>query len=163
MPYSARRPSATSALYFPSSDPRWHDAPSADFLTYTRDLLRQEGWRIGNVDASVVAERPRLSPHIPAMRAKLAELLSIPIEPRQRQIKDHRRPRLHRPRRGHRLLHHRPHRTRSVIPWHLDSEVYLATDHSFAPNQTQTPASSAWRGVGVGSARGESPPTLYST
>jgi 2-C-methyl-D-erythritol 2,4-cyclodiphosphate synthase len=66
--------------HFPSSDPRWRDAPSADFLTYARDLLRQEGWRIGNVDATVVAERPRLSPHIPAMRASLAELLALPIE-----------------------------------------------------------------------------------
>jgi 2-C-methyl-D-erythritol 2,4-cyclodiphosphate synthase len=66
--------------HFPSSDPRWRDAPSADFLTYARDLLRQEGWRIGNVDATVVAERPRLSPHIPAMRASLAELLDLPIE-----------------------------------------------------------------------------------
>jgi 2-C-methyl-D-erythritol 2,4-cyclodiphosphate synthase len=66
--------------YFPSSDPRWRDAPSADFLTYARDRLRQEGWRIGNVDASVVAERPRLSPHIPAMRARLAALLDIPLD-----------------------------------------------------------------------------------
>ena len=66
--------------HFPSSDRRWHDAPSADFLTYARDLLRQTGWRIGNVDASVVAERPRLSPHIPAIRARLAELLELPIE-----------------------------------------------------------------------------------
>lgn len=66
--------------YFPSSDPRWGGAPSGDFLTYTRDLLRQQGWRVGNVDASVVAERPRLSPHIPAMRAKLAELLEIAVE-----------------------------------------------------------------------------------
>ncbi len=66
--------------HFPSSDPRWHDAPSAAFLTYTRDLLRQHGWRVGNVDTSIVAERPRLSPHIPAMRAKLAELLELPIE-----------------------------------------------------------------------------------
>jgi 2-C-methyl-D-erythritol 2,4-cyclodiphosphate synthase len=67
-------------VHFPSSDPRWRDAPSAAFLTYARDLLRRHGWRVGNVDASVIAEAPRLSPHIAAMRARLAELLEVPVE-----------------------------------------------------------------------------------
>jgi 2-C-methyl-D-erythritol 2,4-cyclodiphosphate synthase len=66
--------------HFPSSDPRWQNAPSAQFLTSTRDLLRQSGWQVGNLDATIVAEQPRLSPHVPAMRAQLAELLEIPVE-----------------------------------------------------------------------------------
>ena len=66
--------------HFPSSDDRWRDAPSAAFLTYTADLLRVRGWRIENVDATLIAERPRLSPHVPAMRARLADLLGLPIE-----------------------------------------------------------------------------------
>ena len=66
--------------HFPSSDDRWRDAPSAAFLTYTADLLRARGWRIENVDATLVAEQPRLSPHVPAMRARLAELLGLPVE-----------------------------------------------------------------------------------
>ena len=66
--------------HFPSSDPRWRDASSADFLTYTRDLLRQNGWRIVNVDATVVAERPRLAPHVPAVRARVAALLELPLD-----------------------------------------------------------------------------------
>ncbi len=66
--------------YFPSSDPRWHDAPSSDFLTYTMGLLGERGWRLGNVDTTVVAERPRLVPHVPAIRQRLADVLRIPLE-----------------------------------------------------------------------------------
>jgi 2-C-methyl-D-erythritol 2,4-cyclodiphosphate synthase len=65
--------------HFPSSDPRWKDAPSSAFLIYTRDLLAQHGWRVGNADAVIVAEEPRMEPHIPAMRARLAELLQIEL------------------------------------------------------------------------------------
>jgi 2-C-methyl-D-erythritol 2,4-cyclodiphosphate synthase len=66
--------------HFPSSDPRWRDAASIAFLTYTLDLLAEQGWRIGNVDATIVAERPRLTPHVPAMRARLAEALGLPLD-----------------------------------------------------------------------------------
>ena len=65
--------------HFPSSDPRWKGAPSSVFLTYTRDLLQQHGWRVGNVDAVIVAEKPKMTLHIPAIRARLAELLNIEI------------------------------------------------------------------------------------
>ena len=66
--------------HFPSSDARWKDAPSSAFLSYTRDLLAAHGWRVGNVDAVIVAERPRLAPHLPAMRAELARQLAIDLE-----------------------------------------------------------------------------------
>ena len=65
--------------HFPSSDPRWKDQPSAVFLDYTRDLLQQHGWRVSNIDATVVAEHPRLAPHIPAMRTHLAEHLHLDL------------------------------------------------------------------------------------
>jgi len=65
--------------HFPSSDTRWKDQPSAVFLTYTLDLLRQHGWQISNIDATIIAERPRMGPHIPAMRAHLAEHLRLEI------------------------------------------------------------------------------------
>src|SRR5215469_7737469 len=66
--------------HFPSSDPRWKGAPSSAFLTYTRDLLAEHGWHVGNVDAVIVAERPKMAPHIPAIRAELARQLEIDLE-----------------------------------------------------------------------------------
>ena len=66
--------------HFPSSDERWRGAASGAFVTYTIELLARAGWRVVNVDATVVAERPRLSPHAPAMRASIAGLLGIEVE-----------------------------------------------------------------------------------
>lgn len=66
--------------HFPSSDERWKDQPSSVFLTYTLDLLCQQGWRVGNIDATIVAERPRMGPHIQEMRAHLARHLDLSIE-----------------------------------------------------------------------------------
>ncbi|HEX9038132.1 MAG TPA: 2-C-methyl-D-erythritol 2,4-cyclodiphosphate synthase [Ktedonobacterales bacterium] len=66
--------------HFPSSDERWRGAASGDFVTYAIELLLRDGWGAVNVDATLVAERPRLSPHVPAMRASLASLLKISIE-----------------------------------------------------------------------------------
>ena len=66
--------------HFPSSDARWKDQPSTVFLDYTLDLLCQQGWRISNIDATIVAERPRMTPHTPTMRAHLAGRLRLEIE-----------------------------------------------------------------------------------
>lgn len=65
--------------HFPSSDPRWKDQPSSVFLDYTFELLCQHGWHISNIDATIIAERPRMGPHIPAMRAHLVEHLCLEI------------------------------------------------------------------------------------
>lgn len=66
--------------YFPSSDDRWKNRPSSVFLEYTHDLLQQQRWDISNIDATIVAERPQLAPHIAAMRAHLAEHLHLTLE-----------------------------------------------------------------------------------
>ncbi|HEX7733334.1 MAG TPA: 2-C-methyl-D-erythritol 2,4-cyclodiphosphate synthase [Ktedonobacteraceae bacterium] len=66
--------------HFPSSDPRWKDQPSTVFLDYTFDLLCQHGWRISNIDTMIIAEQPRMGPHIQAMRAHLAERLRLEID-----------------------------------------------------------------------------------
>ncbi len=65
--------------HFPSSDLRWKDQPSSVFLDYISNLLCQQGWQIGNIDATIVAEHPKMAPHIPAMRAHLAEHLHLEI------------------------------------------------------------------------------------
>ncbi|HEY1349247.1 MAG TPA: 2-C-methyl-D-erythritol 2,4-cyclodiphosphate synthase [Ktedonobacteraceae bacterium] len=66
--------------HFPSHDPRWKDQPGSTFLNYTLDLLCQENWHISNIDATIVAQRPKMQPHIPAMRAHLARHLDIACE-----------------------------------------------------------------------------------
>jgi 2-C-methyl-D-erythritol 2,4-cyclodiphosphate synthase len=66
--------------HFPSSDARWKDQPSSVFLDYTADLLHQHKFTIGNIDATLVAERPRLAPYIQEMRAHLAEHLGLDKE-----------------------------------------------------------------------------------
>ncbi|HEU4782816.1 MAG TPA: 2-C-methyl-D-erythritol 2,4-cyclodiphosphate synthase [Ktedonobacterales bacterium] len=66
--------------YFPSSDTRWHGASSADFLAHTVALLAEAGWRIENVDATVVMEAPRLGPHVPAIRATMAKTLQLSVD-----------------------------------------------------------------------------------
>jgi 2-C-methyl-D-erythritol 2,4-cyclodiphosphate synthase len=66
--------------HFPSHDPRWKDQPSSVFLDYTLNLLRQQNWTIGNIDATIVAERPKLSPYIQEMRRHVAEHLQLARE-----------------------------------------------------------------------------------
>jgi 2-C-methyl-D-erythritol 2,4-cyclodiphosphate synthase len=66
--------------HFPSHDLRWKDQPSAVFLDYTYDLLSRLGWTIANIDATIVAERPKMLPHIQAMRSHLAEHLQLSLE-----------------------------------------------------------------------------------
>ena len=65
--------------HFPDTDPQYAGADSLKLASYVAALIQQEGWRIGNVDATVIAQAPKLAPHIPAMRQNLADVLSIPI------------------------------------------------------------------------------------
>ncbi|MDR0735969.1 MAG: 2-C-methyl-D-erythritol 2,4-cyclodiphosphate synthase [Zoogloeaceae bacterium] len=64
--------------HFPDSDPRHRDADSRALLRETLLRVRAAGWRPVNVDATLIAQRPRLAPHIPAMRAILAADLELP-------------------------------------------------------------------------------------
>ncbi len=63
--------------HFPSHDPRWKDQPSAIFLDYTYNLLAQHSWHIGNIDVTIVAEHPKMAPHIQQMRTHLAQHLHL--------------------------------------------------------------------------------------
>ena len=66
--------------HFPPSDPRWEGADSRAFLRHCAALARERGWRLGNADVTVVCERPKLGPHVAAMRAALAEELGAAID-----------------------------------------------------------------------------------
>jgi 2-C-methyl-D-erythritol 2,4-cyclodiphosphate synthase len=64
-------------VHFPDTDPRWKDADSLQLLARVVWLASQSGFKVVNVDANVSLERPRLRPHIPEMRERLAQVLSI--------------------------------------------------------------------------------------
>jgi 2-C-methyl-D-erythritol 2,4-cyclodiphosphate synthase len=63
--------------YFPPTDPQWAGADSLVLLDRVHGLIRERGWQIGNIDSVVVAERPKLKPHIPMMRDRLSSALQI--------------------------------------------------------------------------------------
>ena len=63
--------------HFPNTDPQWQGASSIDLLRRAAAVVRGTGLAVGNVDATVIAERPKLAPHVDAMRANLAEALGV--------------------------------------------------------------------------------------
>jgi len=65
---------------FPDTDPRFQGMSSLKFLTEAVNLLWQNGFRIENIDSNILAERPKLLPHFPAMRETLARTAGIPSE-----------------------------------------------------------------------------------
>jgi len=67
-------------MHFPDSDPRWKGADSILFLRHARDLVRQAGYRIVNVDSTVILERPKLKDYRLAIRERLAAALEIELE-----------------------------------------------------------------------------------
>lgn len=71
--------------HFPDTDPRWAGADSLDLLARVRGLVEAAGWRVGNVDATVITERPMLAASVPDMLAKLAGALGV--EPGQVSVK----------------------------------------------------------------------------
>ena len=66
-------------FHFPDSDERFSGADSMTLLAHVRDMLLDSGYRVGNVDATVIAQSPKLSPHIIAMRTRIAEVLRVDI------------------------------------------------------------------------------------
>lgn len=66
--------------HFPDSDPRWRGVSSLTLLDAIRERLAARGAAVANVDATVVAEAPRIAPHVPAMREALARALGVKAE-----------------------------------------------------------------------------------
>jgi len=71
--------------HFPDTDPRWKGASSLLFLEHVRKLLDARGLRVSHIDAIVITEKPKLSPHFAAMREALAKALAI--QPAQINLK----------------------------------------------------------------------------
>ncbi|GAB4335385.1 MAG: 2-C-methyl-D-erythritol 2,4-cyclodiphosphate synthase [Leptolyngbyaceae cyanobacterium] len=63
--------------YFPPTDPQWKGADSLKLLEQVDRLIQEKGWQISNIDSVIVAERPKLKPHIPAMRDRLSTILKL--------------------------------------------------------------------------------------
>jgi len=61
---------------FPDTDPRYRGADSGALLAEVAQRVSQDGWRVGNLDCTVIAERPRIAPHVEAIRASIAGLLN---------------------------------------------------------------------------------------
>ncbi|MGI9590641.1 MAG: 2-C-methyl-D-erythritol 2,4-cyclodiphosphate synthase [Myxococcota bacterium] len=66
--------------HFPSSDPSLEGIASARLLERVLDRVRAAGYEIGNLDATVIAQEPRLAPHLEKMRASVADLLGAPLD-----------------------------------------------------------------------------------
>lgn len=71
--------------YFPPTDIKWKGADSLVLLKQVHQLILEKGWQINNIDSVIVAEKPKLKPHISAMKEKLAAVLQL--EPDQIGVK----------------------------------------------------------------------------
>ena len=65
---------------FPDKDPRYEGADSIELLKQVISLLQEKGYRVGNTDCTVIAQRPKLAPFIPAMRARLSDAMGVEAE-----------------------------------------------------------------------------------
>lgn len=65
--------------HFPPSDPRWRGADSRAFVRHCAELVRKQGYVVGNVDVTVMAERPKVGPHAALMRERIAKDLGIDV------------------------------------------------------------------------------------
>ena len=63
--------------YFPPDEAKWKDSDSLVLLSKVFELIRDKGWEINNIDSVVIAERPKLKPHINAMKEKISNTLEI--------------------------------------------------------------------------------------
>lgn len=64
--------------HFPDTDPAYKGISSIKLLVHVVELLRKQGYAVGNIDATVIAQKPKMAPHIPQMRKNMADALGIP-------------------------------------------------------------------------------------
>lgn len=66
--------------HFPPADDQWRNADSTHLLASVYQLLVQDGWRLVNIDLTIVCEQPRIAPHVTAMRETIADVLQTPVD-----------------------------------------------------------------------------------
>ena len=66
--------------HFPDTDPRYEGADSLELLRHVTALLTEHGYRVGNVDCTILAQRPKLAPFIPQMRERLALAMGVELD-----------------------------------------------------------------------------------
>lgn len=66
--------------HFPDTDPAYHNADSLKLLSHVRVLLADAGYHIENIDVTVIAQKPKLAPHLLEMRQNLSRVLQIPVD-----------------------------------------------------------------------------------
>ena len=71
--------------HFPDTDPEFKDADSAKLLSYIWNIVEEKGYKLGNVDCTIIAQAPKMAPYITQMRDRIAELLNA--EPSQVNVK----------------------------------------------------------------------------
>ena len=67
-------------MHFPDTDERWKGADSLRLLERVGEIVREAGWEIGNVQGTVICERPKIRPHAEAIRANIARALRIEVD-----------------------------------------------------------------------------------
>ncbi|MGM9852806.1 MAG: 2-C-methyl-D-erythritol 2,4-cyclodiphosphate synthase [Muribaculaceae bacterium] len=66
--------------HFPDTDPQWEGADSRRLLRAVMDMVREAGYIVANADITIMAQKPKMLPHIPAMRANIAADIGIPLD-----------------------------------------------------------------------------------
>ncbi|WP_305067287.1 2-C-methyl-D-erythritol 2,4-cyclodiphosphate synthase [Marinicella meishanensis] len=66
--------------HFPPSDPQWQDCDSTVFLRHCQQLIEQRGWQVGNIDCTIIAERPKIGPHVAAIQQRLAQIMDLEVD-----------------------------------------------------------------------------------
>ncbi|MEM6802510.1 MAG: 2-C-methyl-D-erythritol 2,4-cyclodiphosphate synthase [Bacteroidota bacterium] len=64
-------------FHFPDTDPRYKNADSRIFLEDANKLIQEKGYELGNIDCTIIAEKPKINPHIPAMQEVIANILGV--------------------------------------------------------------------------------------
>lgn len=67
-------------MHFPDTDEKYHGISSVKLLAYVAELLKEKGYEVGNVDALIVAQRPKLAPYIQQMRETIAATLAVGVD-----------------------------------------------------------------------------------